>query len=279
MYCEKCGKERIDDARFCEQCGTQFLPEEITDPGEQGLDAEKKPTLRDLPAEGAEPDSEHAENETADCSSHQEKSIIDKVDSSQEGVEEMQWIYEYSFWKNPTILITTAKVMLLGLLAPTLLMFLLTLEEGLGEALQVTGTILSYGLLLLAGLLALGYVLVGVIYGKYIVLFKMNSQGIDHIQLQKQVKRAQALGLLTALAGMASGNLSAAGAGLLAASRHNLHTRFNKIKSIKAVRSRNTIYLNEALTKNQIYPEQGEFDQVLDFIIKHAPKNVRISGR
>lgn len=282
MFCEKCGSPRVGDAKFCEQCGTPFegaAPEgsvqEMTDPvppvpAEQAVGEPSDPV--EMPVKAAKKPSE--------ARPHRSESApgSDTPGPSTDLVR--QWVYEFSFWKNPAILITTTKVLLLGLLAPTLLMFFLTLGDGLDEALAVTGNILGFGLLILAVLLALAYVLLGLIYGgKYLVLFQMDDTGVDHIQLASQVKRAEAMGLLAALAGAATGNVTATGAGLMAASRHHLQTKFKKVRSIKAVRSRNTIYLNESVTRNQVYPEPGRFDEVLDHIIRHSPQNVRFTGR
>jgi len=189
-------------------------------------------------------------------------------------------MYEFSFWRNPAIIITVAKVLLVSLLVPALFMFFITLGDGFGEAVGIAGTILGYGVIVMAALLAIAYPLVGIINGgKYFVLFKMDDKGVNHIQLDRQFKKAQALGFLTALIGLSGGNLSAGGAGLMAATRQSLYTSFKKVRSIKAVRSRNTIYVNESMTRNQVYVEDGDFDFVLHHIISHCPKNVRVSGR
>lgn len=286
MFCEKCGSPRVGDARFCEQCGTPFEvaapdePVELLPDPEPGIPAGKPMKQAAAPptSEGALKSGKATEKPAGDRGVWAGAAEANPSDPSDELVR--QWVYEFSVWKNPAILITTAKVLLLGLLAPTLLLFFLTLGDGLDEALAVAGNILGYGLLILAVLLAIAYILVGLIYGgKYLVLFQMDDTGVDHIQLQSQVKRAEALGLLAALAGAASGNVTATGAGIMAASRSHLRTDFKKVRSIKAVRSRNTIYLNESVTRNQIYPETGRFDEVLDHIIRHSPRTVRVTGR
>lgn len=272
MFCEKCGSPRVGDAKFCEQCGTPFEVAAPAPPMVAEQTAEEPSDPVEMPVKGAK------ESSRASTRRSQSVPASDIPGSSTNLVR--QWVYEFSFWKNPAILITTSKVLLLGLLGPTLLMFFLTLGDGLDEALAVTGNFLGFGLLILAVLLALAYVLLGLIYGgKYLVLFQMDDTGVDHIQLASQVKRAEAMGLLAALAGAATGNVTATGAGLMAASRHHLQTKFKKVRSIKAVRSRNTIYLNESVTRNQVYPEPGRFDEVLDHIIRHSPQNVRFTGR
>jgi hypothetical protein len=95
--------------------------------------------------------------------------------------------------------------------------------------------------------------------------------------LKKQFAKAQALGFLTALAGLAGGNLTAAGAGLMAATKQSQYSTFAKIKSIKIKEKRNTIYLNEFPVHNQIYAPAENFSDIKEYIISHCPKNVKIT--
>lgn len=248
MFCENCGYETLGDSVFCEGCGKPLgslknaqVNEGLSDVSEVEL-TEKKSNIT---VQGAD----------------------------------LQWMYEFSFWRNPAILITLIKVLLISVLILVFFMFIITLGDGLVEALSVAGTILGYGVPVMVVLLGVSYVLVGLLYGgKYCVLFKMDDKGVYHIQLEKQFKKAQALGLLTALVGLSGGNITAGGAGLMAATKQSLYTSFKKVKSVKAVRSRNTIYINESMTRNQLYVENEDFDFILHHIVKHCPKNIRISG-
>lgn len=260
MFCENCGYERIGAAAFCEGCGKPFGTSDS--PKVDAYEPERAEVSMDEP------------KPTPHVQSIEERGSI-TVNGS-----DLQWLYEFSFWRNPAILITVAKVLLVSLLVPALFMFFITLGDGFGEAIGITGMILGYGIILMAGLLAVAYPLVGVINGgKYFVLFKMDDKGVNHIQLDRQFKKAQALGFLTALIGLSGGNLSAGGAGIMAATKQSLYTSFRKVKSVKAVRPRNTIYVNESMTRNQIYVENEDFDFVLDHILKHCPKNVRVTGK
>lgn len=190
----------------------------------------------------------------------------------------IHWIYEFSFWKNPSILITTWKVLMLSTAFPFLLVFFLTLaEEGFMEALGVAVPIFGMIALGVSVLMGIAYLIVGLIYGgKYIVLFRMDEKGIDHIQLQKQYDKARAMGLLTAAIGLAGGSLTTAGAGLLSASRQSMHTTFSKVRSVKVKERRNILYLNENLNHNQVYIGDEDFAFVRDYILSRCPKNIRI---
>ena len=237
MLCAKCGKETPDDSKFCQHCGS-----DIVFPGDR-----KSETKID-------------------------KGII------QSSADNYNWIYEFSFWKNPVVLIATYKIVLLSLLAPALLMFFLTLnDDGITPALKIFISIMGYGVILMTVLLIMGYLLIGLLYGgKYYVLFEMNDKGINHVQLDKQFKKAQALGFLTALLGAASGNVAAGGAGTLGAAKKSLYTGFKNVKSVKIHPRRNTIYLKEYFTHNQVYAEREDFQFVKRYILDHCPKNIKI---
>lgn len=190
------------------------------------------------------------------------------------------WMYEFSLCKNPVVLITCFKVCLIGILAPAILMFLLTIEEGLAEAVKIFGMIIFYGILLMIVLLLLAYSLISFIYkGKYFVLFKMDEKGISHMQLDKQFKKARALECFSILLGGMTKSPTLVGSNLLAATRNSLYTEFKKVKSIKIAKAFNTIYLNGTLKKNQVYAEKEDFEFVKDFILEKCPNTIKIIGK
>lgn len=245
MFCEKCGEKRLGNVSTCLSCGNPF-PVETDDSATLEKEYVQSETIGNITINGSD----------------------------------LQWLYAFSFWKNPTILFTTAKVLLISLFIPTILMFIITLENGLIEAITISAMILAYGALLLGTLLILAYLMIGILYGgKYYVIFKMDNDGINHIQLQKQFKKAEALGFLTSLVGVSTGNLTAGGAGLMAASKQSLYTSFKKVKSIKVNKKRNTIFLNESMTRNQIYAENVDFDFILNRILECCPKNVKVKTK
>ncbi len=244
MFCEHCGSDTSDNAAFCQRCGKKL---------DQRLDHQTVV--------------ESSRGESRKIGS----SLVEAPDGS------LSWAYEVSFWKNPTILITVSKVMLLALAFPTLLAFVLGLEDGIAEAGEFALTMLAIGGAIVAVLLVAAYVLVGLAYGgRYQVLFKMDDRGVHHIQLKKQYDRAVAMNFLTALAGLAGGNLSAAGAGLMGASRQSMYTEFSSVRSVKVKEARNVIYVNGTLSRNQVYAASGDLPKVRDFILSHCPPGTRV---
>lgn len=252
MFCENCGKKRIADEVACVECGHLFTKVE----GIENQGTANNPVIESV----AKPEP-----------------VLETQGNITINGNELQWVYEFSFWKNPAILITAAKVMLIALLVPAIFMLGITILDDVGEAFNIFSMILGYGLIAMTVLLLLAYILLALHYGgNYYVLFKMDDEGVNHIQLDKQYKKAQALGFLTTLIGLSTGNLAASGAGLMAATKQSLYSSFKKVKSVKAVKSRNTIYVNESLTKNQIYASNEDFDFVFEHIVNRCPKNVRV---
>lgn len=230
MICQNCMLTTADDGLFCENCGASTATEQkaIAQP-KQGSD-----TL-----------------------------TIDQTGT-------WRWVYEMSMWSNPTILITIWKVLAIAGMVPALLVGVLSLTDGngFGEAIGAFFQIALIVLGVMTGLLLLAYPLVAILNGgKYCVLFEMDDAGVNHIQLQPQFKRARVLAMLTVLAGAVAGNPQVTGAGILAGTKQNSYTRFNKVKSIQFAPKRNVIYLSESLNKNQVYASSADYDAIKQFIL------------
>lgn len=269
MLCKSCGFNNEGKHVFCENCGEPL----VKDGDSESLD--------DIKEDKRHKSRSNIENVINDKDEQVVEMVVVKssknIIKNDEG--SYHWMYEFSFWKNPTIFITTFKVLLISLFVPALLMFFLTLGDGINEAFKILALILGYGIIIMTALLIVGYLIIGFIYGgKYYVLFKMDELGINHIQLEKQYKKAQSLELLTAMVNISLGNLSLGGAGIMAASRQNLYTSFKKVRNIKINTKRNTIYLNESLKKNQIYAEKEDFQFVKEYILNNCPKDVKVKG-
>ena len=180
------------------------------------------------------------------------------------------WYYEVNMFRNTAILGTVLKIFG-GII---LVMWLLDLIfSGFEDIWAVTKVML----LIFAGFVVLsllGYAVVAGMYGgKYCVLFEMDDKGVSHAQLPKQFKKAQVMGFLTAMAG---GTPTAAGAGILAASRNSLYTAFEKVRSIKPLPRQHLIKVNAPMSKNQVYVEDQDYQFVLDFIRSHCLQSAHL---
>ncbi|MEA4908277.1 MAG: zinc ribbon domain-containing protein [Chloroflexi bacterium] len=193
------------------------------------------------------------------------------VTMGEDGV--MRWVYEMNMWKNPTLVITIWKVLLLAAFAPALLLFFLTLEDGIGSALLVFVEVMGIVAGIVTGLMLLAYPLVAMINGGiYCVIFEMDDHCIKHIQMQNQFKKSQVLALIVSLAGVMTGNVQVAAAGMLAGSKQSSLSSFEKVSTITVNEKRHVIYINEKLSHNQVYADSADFAFVKNMIISRCKK-------
>ena len=99
----------------------------------------------------------------------------------------------------------------------------------------------------------------------------MDEKGVRHTQMQKQVKKAEVLSLITVLVGLAAKNPTAVGTGLMSSAKTAMYTEFKKVRKIKPKRGASTIILNAAGGQNQVYADKDDFDFVLDYITSRVP--------
>ena len=184
-----------------------------------------------------------------------------------------RWAYELNLYKNPTIIFLIWKIfgfILLGLwLFMVLLEFIddsLSLETllDISEVMLLFG--LGFGVLCLVGYLVYALMM----GGKYCVLFEMDDRGVNHIQMAPQVKKVEAISILTMLVGAMAGRPGVVGTGILAAARTSMYTAFADVRSVEPIPGRDLIKVNELLNKNQVYAEKEDYDFVLNFILAHT---------
>ncbi len=238
MICKKCGQKSPEDNHFCERCGA--------------------PLSKKFP-----------NNEMISRQSNQKVSPGVVMDG--DGI--LRWVYEMNMWKNPTLVITIWKVLMLAALVPALLVFFLNLGDGIGSAFLAFFKVIAIVAGIVTALMLLAYPLVAIINGgKYCVMFEMDDKSVKHIQMQKQFKKNQILAMIVSLTGMMSGNAQTAGAGLLAVSKQSTSSSFEKVKSIRVNEKRHVIYVNENLTKNQVYVDTADFAFISNAIINRCNK-------
>ena len=242
--CARCGATLSDDAAFCGTCGQQAGSPEIV--AEQPASQPPAAAARDFPA-GSSPTL---------CTDGK-----------------YRWVYELGMFKNPSILFIIWKVF--SAVSAGIWLFVMALEASDGDLDMRNGIILTGTFLLfLAGMLVLStvaYLVYALIMGgRYCVLFEMDEKGVVHRQLERQAKKAEVMAAINVLVGMATANATQDGVGLLSA-RSELVSTFANVRSIQALRRRNTIKVNEPFAKNQIYCEDADFDFVLGYIASRCP--------
>lgn len=250
MFCSNCGTQIDDNARFCPECGA------MTGKGKTGADA--------LPYTARKND--------APASPIQGQKVTENIYLCPDGV--YRWIYEFRMMKNPSILFTLFKIfggILVGVWAFDLILMLIDGDFNVENFLETSRNIGIIALVMFA-LTFISYLIVAAMNGwKYIVLFEMDENGVTHTQMQKQFQKAQALGWLTAMAGLMTGNITTMGIGISTAVHSSLSSEFSKVKNIKVRRGRQIIYVNMLFEKNQVYAAPEDFDFVLNYITARIP--------
>ncbi len=188
--------------------------------------------------------------------------------------DKYRWVYEQPMLKSFFLLFEVWKVIALSALIIVLLMSCINLISGEGIegvlfALKMGA--LVFGIIFVLSLPAY-YIVTKANNGMYTVLFEMDDEGIDHIQIKTE--KAQALEALVVLAGGASKNRTLTGSGLLSAAGGSLYSDFAKVRKIRADRRNNLIKLNGRFVNNQVYVEDEDFDFVFSFIKEHCPDAV-----
>ena len=177
-----------------------------------------------------------------------------------------RWVYEMNLLKNPTIFITVLKVMMISVG----IVWLFGLVIGLGNMsldyfrfwTKLSGIMLG----IFVVLTIIGVLITAAILGKYVVLFEMDEKEVVHIQMPRQVKKAEVIGFITVLVGAMAKNPTTMGVGLLAASKSRSSSEFANVRRVKAYRKRNLIKVNQLFNKNQVYVADEDFDFVYNFI-------------
>ena len=185
-----------------------------------------------------------------------------------------RWVYEMNMVKNPTIFLTVFKIFFYIILACWLILgFFLYLIKGDVKGFLDFGKAMLIALAIMAVLTLLGVLVLAALYGgKYVVLFEMDEEQVKHIQLPRQVKKAQAVSLITAMVGIAAKKPVTAGAGLLAAGKTSSTSVYKNVRRVVPRRALHLIKVNQRLEKNQIYVPDKDFDFVYEYIKSRCPQ-------
>ena len=177
-----------------------------------------------------------------------------------------RWVYEMNMLKNPTIFFTVLKVMMISVG----IVWLFGLVIGLGDMsldyflfwTKLTGIMIGVFFVLTI----IGVLITAAVLGKYVVLFEMDEKEVTHIQMPRQVKKAEVIGFITALVGVMAKSPTTIGAGVLATAKTKSTSEFVKVRRVKARRRFNLIKVNQLFDKNQVYVADEDFDFVYNFI-------------
>ena len=180
-----------------------------------------------------------------------------------------RWVYEMHLLKNPTIFLTVLKVMMISVGIVWLFGMIIAVFQGDMDSERFLFWLKTIGIMfgVFVGLTIISILIMAAILGgKYVVLFEMDEKEVVHIQMPRQVKKAEVIGWITVLVGAMAKNPTTMGAGMLAASKSKSTSEFANVRRVKARRWRNLIKVNQLLFKNQVYVSDEDFDFVYNFI-------------
>ncbi len=185
-----------------------------------------------------------------------------------------RWLYEMSLYTNPTVLMLVMKIM--GWVIVGIWVFLIIIElcdgpswEGLWD---VTVTFFFMFLLMMA-LCVVGYFVYALMVGgKYVVLFEMDDNGVMHKQMPPGVKKAQLIGRIAALAGVARGNPGMTAQRIRVAARTPMHSDLKPVRPVEPFPRRHLIKVNAPFNYNQVYVGKEDYDFVLNYILDHTTR-------
>ncbi len=192
-----------------------------------------------------------------------------------------RWVYEMNLFTNPTVLLLILKIfwwICFGIWVFMLFIDWISGDMDVDTFLSITKVMGLMTVVFLILSVVGYYVYTLIVGGKYCVLFVMDEKGILHRQINKEVKKAKLIGIITALSGVATANLTTTGMGLQTMVNTEMYSEFDKVRSVEVCRRRSVIKVNSPLNYNQVYASDADFEIVLDYILKHLPANAKVKG-
>lgn len=186
-----------------------------------------------------------------------------------------RWRYAMNLFKNPTIFLTVAKVMLLAIVISTLLIGIITIiADGFDrDSLKFVGQLFLIMLGIFAVLLVLGYLIYAAIMGgHYTVDFEMNDKILVHAQVPKQARKAEAIGVAAMIGGLIAHSRGAISAGFNSATRTITTVQFDRVKKVVVDKKHSVIKLH-CVGWDHAYADGDDFDLAADWIRAHTPES------
>ena len=192
-----------------------------------------------------------------------------------------RWVYELNLYKNPAIIKEVGRGILISLVIVLALIFGFEMIDGIGtfaEKLQYVAELAGILFAIMLVITILGYLLYSYMMGgTYCALFEMDENGICNKAQEKHIKKAELIGAITVIAGIASGRPGVVGTGMLASARTSMYTRFDSVKELEILPKQHLIRLNGTLDRNQVYAEEEDFAFVADYIRSRC-RNAKVKG-
>ncbi|WP_230742735.1 hypothetical protein [Methanooceanicella nereidis] len=175
------------------------------------------------------------------------------------------WTYHIPLIKNSVLW----RDLLLAFGIPVIFLGILLLFIMGGEDLLMIFMILGSVSAFLFFLIVIALIILKIIYGRGVeTVFYFDDKGVGYESGRTSKKVGHGLAILGSL----SGSPTAAGAGMLAASRDSGYMKWNEIGSVKLYNRGRVIYLRGKMLINPfaLYCTRDNFDAVSEYVKKHA---------
>ncbi len=196
--------------------------------------------------------------------------------------DKYRWIYNVNLWTDTFVPVMVLKIFLLASLVPALIVFLANAFEGYpAEGLRAFITVYGISVGIVIALLIIAYpIFVLAKGGRYSILFEMDDQGINHIEIPPTVKHSDLMRWAGFATGLIAGNPTLMGANLLAMSKSQMYSTYSYISKVINYNRKGVMkIICTDMTRNLIYTQPADFDFVRQFIIGNCSKDVKILNK
>ena len=267
MFCPNCGNQMPDTAKFCSKCGTPVgqAPTQNTPAGYRQY---AQPPYAQPPY--AQPPYAQPQNTPPDV-----RMVTPNIGLGPDG--KYRWIYEMSLFRNPSIFLLVWKIFFFICTGIFAMIVIIDAAEGYMDGERALNTLGIFGIVLgvMTALVGISFLIYAAIMGgKYIAMFEMDENGVNHKQLPAQAKKARGIATAAIVIGMLS-NSSSALAGGMAAANTEMYTSFSKTKKVRFYPKRDTIKIRHTLMHNQVYAKPEDFAFVQDYILRRVPDSAK----
>ena len=254
-FCPNCGNQMPDEAKFCPKCGSAV--------GQRNPQAPAQPVSH-------QPQYAQPQNVPPDV-----RMVTPNIGLGPDG--KYRWIYEMSLFKNPSIFLLVWKIFFFICLGIFAMIVIIDAAEGYMDGERALNTLGIFGIVMgvMTALVWISFLIYAAIMGgKYVAMFEMDENGVNHKQLPKQAKKAMGIAAAAILIGMLSHSNSAVIGGI-AATNTEMYTSFSKTKKVRFYPKRDTIKISHLLMHNQVYAKPEDFDFVQNYILQRVPDSAK----